>query len=99
MKIPENVKIGWRNYLVKMVEERRDEEGELLSGQIDFTNHIIYIDNNLNIDEQIVSFLHEVVHGIFYSHCHSDWGDNEDLVESVSEGLFQIMKDNPKIFS
>lgn len=99
MKIPQTIKIGWRTYEIKMVEERRDEEGELLSGQIDLENHIIYIDNNLDNDEKAVAFLHELTHGIFNSHCHSDWRDNEDLVESVSEGLYQVMKDNPKIFT
>lgn len=99
MKIPETVKIGWRNYTVKMIDERRDETGQILDGEIDFSNRIIYIDKTQNIDEQIVVFLHEVVHGIFKSQCHSDWGDNEDLIEAVSEGIFQLMKDNPKLFS
>lgn len=99
MKIPESVKIGWRNYIVKTVDERRDDKGDYLSGQIDFNTHIIYLDRNLNDDEKAVAFLHELIHGIFNSHCHSDWTDNEDLVESVSEGLYQIMKDNPKLFT
>jgi len=99
MKIPNNVKIGWRNYTVKMVEERRDETGQVLDGEIDFVNHIIYVDKTQDSDEQIIAFLHEVVHGIFNAQCHSDWRDNEDLVEGISEGLFQLMKDNTKIFS
>jgi len=100
MKIPKNIKIGWRDYKVKFVEERRDEKGDYLDGEIDFLNHIIYIDDNLpSEDEKVIAFLHEVVHGIFNSQCHSDWCDNEDLVEGVSEGLFQLMRDNPKIFN
>lgn len=99
MKIPQNIKIGWRNYIIKMCEEIRDENGDLLNGQIDFTNHIICIDKNINIDEQVVAFLHEVGHGIYKSQCHSEWGDNEDLVEAFSEGLFQLMRDNPKLFA
>ncbi len=98
MKIPKTIKIGWRTYTIKFVDERRDEKGEFLDGEIDFTNHIIYIVNNLLSDEQTVTFLHEIIHGVFYSQCHSDWGDNEDLIEGVSEGLFQLMKDNPKLF-
>jgi len=100
MKIPKTIKIGWRDYAIKFVDERRSEEGELLDGEIDFLNHIIYIDNNLfQEDEKVIAFLHEVIHGIFHNQCHSDWCNNEDLVEAVSEGLFQLMRDNPKLFS
>ena len=100
MKIPKQIKIGWRDYSVEFTEERIDEEeGELLDGEIDFLNHIIYIDNNLYYeDEKVIAFLHEVIHGIFHYQCHSDWCNNEDLVEAVSEGLFQVMRDNPKLF-
>lgn len=49
-------------------------------------------------DERVVTFLHEVVHGIFHSYCNSKWNDDEDLVECVAEGLFQLVRDNPKLF-
>jgi len=100
LKIPNNIKIGWRDYTVEFIEERIDEDEELLDGEIDFSNHIIYINNDLlNEDEKIVTFLHEMIHGIFYSQSHLEWGDNEELVGAVSEGLFQIIKDNPRLFN
>jgi len=99
MKIPKQIKIGWRIYTVEFVEQWRDEKGELLDGFIDFTNHIIYINNSLNEDEQKVTFLHEVQHGIFYSQSHLEWGDDEELVGAVSEGWYGVMKDNVKLFS
>jgi hypothetical protein len=99
MKIPSTVKIGWRIYKIEMVEERRDEKGNLLNGEIDFTNHIIYIDKNISEDEKEVTFLHEVRHGIFYGQGHLKWSENEELVSAVSEGSLQLMKDNPKLFT
>jgi Zn-dependent peptidase ImmA (M78 family) len=99
MKIPKTIKIGWRTYTIKFVEQWRDETGELLDGFIDFNDHIIYINDNLNEDEKVVTFLHEVEHGIFYSQGHLEWSENEELVTSISEGAFQLMKDNPKMFS
>ena len=98
MKIPKTIKIGWRNYTVKFVEGIRDEKGEMLDGEIDFSNHIIYINDNLNEEEKEVVFLHEITHGIFNDKCHSEWQDNEDLIETISEGIFQLMLDNPKLF-
>lgn len=97
-KIPKTIKIGWRTYTIKFVEEKRDETGDLLDGYIDFANHIIYINSTLNEDEQKVTFIHEVQHGIFFSQCHSEWGNNEELIEAISEGMFQLVRDNPKMF-
>ncbi len=100
MKIPATVKIGWRIYTIQIfTDEKRDETGELLDGYIDFTNHIIYINRNLNEDEQKVVFIHEMQHGIFYGQCHPEWGDNENLVDACAEGWFQVTKDNPKLFA
>lgn len=100
MEIPNTIKIGWRTYTIKFVDDGiRDKKGNLLDGQIDFANRIIYIDSNIVYeDERIVTFLHEVVHAIFNNYCNSKWNDNEDLVECVAEGLFQLVRDNPKLF-
>ena len=100
MKIPKTVKIGWRNYTVKFIDERRDEKGNLLDGEIDLTNHFIYIDETIaNEEEKMIVFLHEVVHGIFHNQRHNKYGNNEELVEAISEGLFQLVRDNPNLFS
>ena len=100
MKIPSSVKVGWRNFTIEYCEERRDEKGNLLNGEIDLTNQIIYIDKNIIHDNvKIVTFLHECVHGILYGQGHLKWSDNEELVSAISEGLFQLMNDNPKLFT
>ena len=99
MKIPQYVRIGLRDYEVRFVDGRRDEKGDLLDGQIDFSNRIIYLDQNIIYeDEKFITFLHEVVHGIFHNYCNSKWNNNEDLVECVAEGIFQLVKDNPNLF-
>jgi len=100
MKIPKNIKIGWRNYTIEYGEERRDEKGNLLNGEIDYTNHIIYIDKNIvDNKEKIITFLHETVHGILYSQGHLKWAENEELVSAISEGWFQLIEDNTKLFN
>jgi len=99
MKIPKQIKIGWRNYIVKSCEDKRDEGGNLLNGEIDYTNHIISVDKNLSEDEKIVTLIHEMTHGIFHNQGNLKWRDNENLICAISEGLFQIIKDNPKVFN
>jgi len=99
MKIPKQIKIGWRNYTIQSIEDKRDEKGDLLNGEIDYVNHIISIDKNLLEDEKILTFIHEMIHGIFHNQGNLKWRDNENLICAVSEGLFQIIKDNPKVFN
>ena len=96
MQIPNNIKVGWRNYTIEFVDEI-DED--LSNGEINFNEQNIKINKNIkSIDEKNFTLLHEIIHGIFYSQGHSEWNDNEDLVDAISEGLFQVIKDNPKLF-
>lgn len=99
MKIPNTIKIGWRNYLIKKCSDRRNDKGQLLAGQINYDDHIIYLDDDVvHPKQQQLSFLHEVIHGIFQMQGQSEWRTNEDLVEAISEGLFQVIDDNPDLF-
>lgn len=98
MKIPKTIKIGWRNYTVKLVEDLQDDNGTPLNGQTDFTNHIIYIDKDIQENEKLVTLLHEIQHCIYHAQGNCDWRDNEILVSANAEGFFQLMKDNPKVF-
>jgi Zn-dependent peptidase ImmA (M78 family) len=96
MQIPDTIKIGWRDYCIEFVDEI-DED--LSNGEISFNEQKIKINKNIkSIDEKSFTLLHEIIHGIFYSQGHSEWNDNEDLVDAVSEGLFQVLKDNPELF-
>lgn len=99
MNIPDKVKIGWRNYKVMQGEDRRDEKGNMLIGQIDYDSHTIYLKKNIiDEDEKCLSFLHEILHGIFYSEGQTKLRSNEDLIMAISEGLYQVIKDNPDMF-
>lgn len=100
MKIPKIIRIGWRDYTIKFVNEAlRDEKGDLLDAQVDFSNRIICIDNNIVFnDEKIIKCFHEAWHVIFKNQWHSEWCDNEDLVDACAEGMFQLVRDNPGMF-
>lgn len=98
MKIPKTIKIGWRTYTVKFVSDLVGDNGEILYGETDFTNYIIYINKDINKYEQEVTFLHEVKHCIYHSQGQIEWRDNEILISANAEGLYQFIRDNPKVF-
>jgi len=100
MNIPETVKIGWRNYLVAACTNRKDALEEVVAGEIDYDNHIIYLDETIvQPHQKQLTLLHEIIHGIFQYQGHTEWRKNEELIEAISEGLMQVILDNPKLFT
>jgi hypothetical protein len=99
VNIPEKVKIGWREYQVAQEEHRNADDGKNdLWGEINYDRNKIYIYDKQPEEVKPVTLLHEIVHGIFYLSGHSEWRDNEDLVNCVAENLYQIILDNPEMF-
>lgn len=99
MNIPNTVKIGWRNYIVKQVDTLRDDNGQPLIGEIKYDFSRINLNCEYPDDIRKVTLLHEIIHGIFCKAGHTDWRINEDLVDVIAEGLYEIILDNPEIFS
>lgn len=97
MNIPDKVKIGWRNYAIQLDEHRTGANGGDLYGEIKYEQNIIYLYDKLEHDEQAVTLLHEIIHGILYM-MGSELRDNEMLITGLSENLYQVIKDNPEIF-
>jgi hypothetical protein len=96
--ISDKVKIGWREYIIKQGEHRTADNGGDLYGQIKYDDNEIYLYDKQTEENKHVTLLHEIIHGIFYMSGHSEWRGNEDLIECVSEGLYQVIRDNPGIF-
>jgi hypothetical protein len=95
MKITNKVKIGGITYKVKNDSEMRKIENLLV--EIDYNAEIIRLDTGLSneSDTKKMVFLHEIIHGIL-----EQYGlDNEEkFVKSFSNGLYDVIKNNPKIF-
>jgi len=99
MNIPEKVKIGWREYEIVQGEHRTGADGGDLYGEISYENNKIYIYDKLDADNKAVTLLHEIIHGIFYLAGRTDNRNDEGLIECLSENLYQVIKENPKIFA
>lgn len=95
--IPDKVKIGWREYNIIQDEHRTSDDGGDLYGQIEYEKNQIYLYDKQGEENKIVTLLHEIIHGIFYMSGQTEWRTNEDLINCLSENLYQVIKDNPEL--
>lgn len=97
LNIPENVKIGWRNYTVAQGEHRAGDNGGDLYGQIEYEKRQIFLYEKIDTDEKSVTLLHEMLHGIFFNMGNA-LREDENFVTALAENLYQVIKENPEIF-
>ncbi|MCK5019419.1 MAG: hypothetical protein KAS32_20340 [Candidatus Peribacteraceae bacterium] len=97
MKFPRVIKIGGREFEVKHPYTFIEEPN--MKGQIDFGLQEIrvtekYISGGLShIDNQKEALFHEILHGI--DEVFNANGLNHDTLSRISEGVYQVLKDNP----
>ena len=97
MKIPKTIKIGGHEVLVNSDSKRFSKDLELddLCGKTFIGSEVILINRHtICRSQQEESFLHEIIHHILF---HAGWNDetiNEQLVQSLAAGLYQVLKDN-----
>jgi len=91
--MPDKVKIGGITYPVSF-----NKDNELICGNLDgeirYTTPEIVLKSTLTGDYKEQVFLHEVIHGTFNAMGRSDLRIDEVLVESLSQMLYQVLKDN-----
>jgi hypothetical protein len=92
-RIPDRVKVGWKDYKVVLTEARLNSGAELY-GQIDHDAQIIMLRGTSTHDQLCATLLHEVLHAV------SDMyglGLEEKLVEDLTNALYTVYKDNIEI--
>jgi len=98
MIIPEIIRIGSCDYNVVFTDNTLLNNHQECYALIDHNKHIIEINNNLgDFQQQELSFLHELFHGIFLDRS-IEVEDEELIVEELARGFHQIIRDNPFIF-
>lgn len=97
-KSVKSIKILGVDYKV-VYSEQIDKYSKIL-GQINYVDKTIEIDKALSKDIEGLTLLHEILHGIFNLLGYQDYRDDEQLVQSLSATLHQVLKDNKEfIFS
>ena len=98
--MPKNnkVKLGYKEYEIVKKPEVIDLPNECY-GKIDYDKETIEISNKYSQKQQNATFLHELVHGIFEKLDLDDLRRNEQIVNQVSSTLYEVILDNPHIFT
>lgn len=97
MVIKDKIKIGSMEYEVKNTDEPILLDNQACNGIIDYENLLILIYKNRAIQKQEETFIHEILHGIIHER-NLILEDEEMIVEEISKGLYQVIKDNIEIF-
>ena len=92
------IKIGYREYNVVYDEglNTPDKNGDTFYGEIDYTEEKIKLNPKYKDKkyEQMETFIHEVLHGIFKAYGYEQYRTDENLINAISCGLTNVIKDN-----
>ena len=88
----EKIKIGYKTYDIIYDNEYLDEKE--LTGEIDYYNKKIIVRNDRDEVEFLNTFIHEILHGIFYQSGDRNLKEDENLINCIANGLTQVIVDN-----
>lgn len=92
-EIPKSLKIGGINYEVKIANEWPDhdyDDGEIFNDRK--VGNVIYIREDLSDEARMITLIHEILHA-----CNSTM--NHEFIDSLSEQIYQVLKDNKMNFT
>lgn len=103
MNIPDIVRINGVDYTVQITPDTLIHDGNECVGIVDYNFHIIKINSKLT-DQQDKerTFLHELFHAIIDERSldiEAKEINEEIVVEELAKGLYQVIRDNPKMFN
>ena len=102
MKIPRSIKVGGVTYRVKRGTREDHEEAY---GITSHKHAYISLDPELDAEREAETLLHELLHCAIYKgglvefFRHNKPLTEEEVVQGISDGLFQIIKDNKLDFN
>jgi hypothetical protein len=90
-KVPEAFKLAGHTYTVKIQKDLLTTDGEY--GSLNEVTHVMTLQPPDPIPKSRVesTFLHELLHAIFYELGENDLDKNERLIDSVSNLLYQAL--------
>lgn len=97
MVIKDKIKIGAMTYDVIKTHEVIVLDNQVCNGVIDHEDLVIKISTDRSEQRQEETFIHELLHGIIRER-NLILEDEEMIVEEISKGLYQVIKENKEIF-
>ena len=96
MKIPKEIKIGYKTYSIEEAEPDEGKlylDGELCYGTISYNEDVIRLNKNYP-GHQGVTLIHEVLHGICDMQGLRTLNDDEESIDRLAKGIYQLIIDN-----
>jgi hypothetical protein len=90
------VRIGHRDF---KIEPFPQGFGERLFGETDYDTLSIRVHDRLEPSVKASTLLHEIVHAIYDEYGISKDDEEERVVNSISNGLSQVIRDNPDVLA
>lgn len=93
------LKIGGLTYDLQLLDSPPKLNGAEVLGMINYDRQEIYVSNEQHVETKLVTILHEILHGIVHDRNLPVGGNEENIVDGLSRGIYQILVDNPKMVS
>jgi len=103
MKLPSKIKIGGHNYKIRYpyIFDKDNLTGQYCPETDEIKIKQITLSGAIQSEtSQILSFFHEILHAINGIYCMYNLGkecNTEDLIDALSEGIYQVLIDNPEL--
>lgn len=92
-----NIKIGGTVYKIQNEKDSFVEAGKAIDGGINYSQSLIRVArDNKSKQYADTTLIHEIVHGIIEEY-NVEIPEEEKFTEGFSKGLYQVLKDNPKL--
>ena len=95
MKIPQKIKVLYKEYTVEEIINLHDGVGDLY-GQIHYLPEKILLNTDASEEQKKATLLHELVHAMDEMY---GIGLKEKQVDKLGNALYMLQKDNPGLFS
>lgn len=94
MRIPDKVKILYKEYGIEEQNNLHDNGGDLY-GQIHYLPEKILLNSESSQEQKQATLIHEIVHGLDEMYC---IGLKEKQVEKLGNAFYMLICDNPQLF-
>lgn len=101
MEMPKKIRISGVDYIVELTDVPICLEHKECYGCVDYDSGRIRISTSGEISDahRCITVLHEMLHAILADRDVSTEDDGEEkIVDQLSRGLYQVIRDNPGIF-
>ncbi len=95
-KLPAEIKVASHMYKVSLKDrEWYHESGK--RGECDKNETKIWISEGMTVSRTVETFIHEILHAVYYEYGIQDEDEEERIVTALATGFSQVIKDNPEL--